>query len=823
MTSPRSLAVCAAVVLLSLSPLSAVATAPRHGAISTEPAARWEWGFISGNGRMGALVWGLPGDETITASHSRLFLPVGTLEAVPDLGDMLPEVRRIIREQGYPAATRAMMEQGRARGGYSGLMFTDPFHPGFELKIKGPPVGAVRDYRRTEDFETGEVSVRWTDERGRFERRFFVSRVDDVVVLSLRGLPGPDGAAAPQLSGELSVPPVPPADVRAYSQNHGTPRQQPEGAANTLIDAKITTTRQGMAVHNRYKFTGRGNRGYDAALRVVVNGELGRIESDGARLTIRDADEVVVLMRLEPFRAEADSAPEKLRAALDALSAKYGDLLQAHAKVHGGLFRRVALDLGGDPADRAASSEVLLGRARTEGTMSPALVERIYDGSRYAILCASGDRPPNLQGIWTGTWEPAWSGDYTTNTNTQLAIAHQLSSGTPELLHGLFNLVDEFLPDWRTNAKHLYGARGIMAPTRESSHGLMFHWSDRFQGQFWTCGAGWLAHWYWDYYLYTGDRKFLAERALPLLQEVALFYEDFLVLDESGHYRFSPSDSAENGAGDNSTQDIMVAREVLTNLISAYRELGLAQAGDPATHIARAEEILAKLPPYVIAANGELQEWAVAGVANKNNHRHMSHLYALFQSDEADPERTPELWAASARAYEARLQTWFRNPDNVGDRKNNETASHGRMHLGLCAARLGRADDIWEILTRMAGYGTIYPGMTTAHYEKGSIFNMDANGGIPEVLNNALVYSRPGRIDLLPALPTALPRGEIRGLRARGAVTVNRLAWTPERVDVELSSATRQTIEVRLPRTQKSIKVNLPAQSVPVALRFETK
>lgn len=823
MNLPRRLAATLAILAAPHFVLSLVGSTPRHGAISTEPAARWEWGFVSGNGRMGALFWGQPGDETITVSHARLFLPIGTAETVPVLGDVLPEVRRLIGESGYPAATRFMMEQGRARGGYAGLMFTDPFHPGFELRLKGPPVGAVRDYRRTEDFETGEVSVRWTDDRGRFERRLFVSRADDVVVLSLRGLPGPEGAPAPQFSGELSVPPVPPADVRAYSQNHGTPRHQPEGAANTLIDARITTTRGSILLHQRYRHAGRGNRGYDGAVRVAVSGETARMESDGARLTIRDADEVLVLMRLAPFRTDADSAPEKLRAALEALPPVYADLLRPHAEVHGGLFRRVTLDLGSEPADRELSSEVLLERARQEGTMSPALVERIYDGSRYVILCASGDRPPNLQGIWSGTWEPAWSGDYTTNTNTQLAIAHQLSSGTPELLHGLFNLMDEFMDDWRTNAKNLYGARGIMAPTRESSHGLMFHWSDRFQGQFWTCGAGWLAHWYWDYYLYTDDKTFLAEKVLPLLQEVAHFYEDFLFLDESGHYRFSPSYSAENGAGDNSTQDIMVAREVFTNLIATHRELGRADEPEAAASIARAEGILARLPPYVIADNGELQEWAVPGVANKNNHRHMSHLYALFQSDEADPVRTPELWAASEKAYEARLQAWFRNPENVGDKKNNETSSHGRMHLGLCAARLGRGDDIWEILTRMAGHGAIYPGMATAHYEKGAIFNMDANGGIPEILHNALVYSRPGHIDLLPALPAALPRGEIRGLRARGALVVNRLTWTPERVVVELASPTQQALDVRLPRTGRTIRVSLPAGSIPVALHFDAK
>jgi alpha-L-fucosidase 2 len=785
---------------------------PAHGAVSNRPAERWEWGFLSGNGRMGAVWWGAPADETLTISHCRLFLPLGTNEMVPDLGAELPEVRRIVREQGYRDAVRHMMEKARPQG-YQGLMFTDPFHPGFEVKLKGPAVGpeGFRDYSRTEDFQTGEVIHRWRDARGGFERRMFVSRPDNVVVLCLRPAAVGGAPAAAEVSFELSVPPIPPADVRAFSQNRGVPRNTPEGAANALIQAEIVTTSQGITVHNTYREKGRGNAGYDAVLRVLAPG--GRAESDGARLTIRDAREVLVIMRLEPFK-QGDTPPlEAIKSALAALPGDYDALLAPHARTHGELFGRVQLDLGGG-ADRALTTDDLLARARIDGTMSPALVEKIYDGSRYVILCAAGDRPPNLQGIWSGTWEPAWSGDYTTNTNTQLAVAHLLSSGTPELLQGLFNLLDEFRDDWRTNAKHLYGARGIMAPTRESSHGLMFHWSDRFDGQFWTCGAGWFAHWYWDYWLYTGDREFLAKKAVPWLKEVALFYEDFLFTDERGKYRFSPSNSAENGSGDNSTQDIMVAREVLTNLIAGCQELAI-----DADRIPKWQDLLAKLPPYVIAPNGELQEWAVPGVPNKNNHRHMSHLHALFQSYEADPAATPELWAASEKAYEARLQTWFRNPENVADQKNNETSSHGRMHLGLSAARLGRGADIWELITRMAGYGAIYPSMATAHYEMGSVFNMDANGGIPEVLNNALVFSLPGRLDLLPALPPALARGELRGLRARGQITVSRLAWSPEAIEVELVSAKDQTVAVRLPRTGEVLEVKLKAGTM-TTLRF---
>ena len=410
------------------------------------------------------------------------------------------------------------------------------------------------------------------------------------------------------------------------------------------------------------------------------------------------------------------------------------------------------------------------------------------------ILCSSGERPPNLQGIWTGTWQPAWSGDYTLDTNLELAIAHTLSTGTPELLKSTFDLIDDTVADWRINARNFYGARGIMAPARESNMGLETHWSNRFHGCFWTCGAGWLAHWYYDYYRYTGDPDFLRNKAVPFMKEVALFYEDFLFPDETGKLRFSPSYSAENGDGDNSTQDIMVAHELLTNLIAACKELGVEAANIP-----KWQAIIDQLPPYLIQPNGELQEWSTPGVPNKNNHRHLSHLYALWQSDEFDPATTPELWKAARTAYEARLNEWFRNPENAGDKKHGvETASHGRMHLGLSAARLGRGEDVWELLTKMAANGSIYPSMASAHYENGKTFNMDANGAVPQIINNALVFSLPGRLDLLPALPVAMPRGEIRGLRARGQIKINDLKWEPGAIEMELVSPKRQSVEVRV-------------------------
>ena len=204
--------------------------------------------------------------------------------------------------------------------------------------------------------------------------------------------------------------------------------------------------------------------------------------------------------------------------------------------------------------------------------MPRALLEKMYDAGRYMFISSSGELPPNLQGIWTGTWSPAWSGDFTLDANIQCAVAAGFSANMPELMQGYFRMIESFLPDCRENARKIYGCRGILTNTRASNNCLLLHWGG-WPGQFWMSGAGWLAHWFYDYYLYTGDRDFLARRTVPLLKEIALFYEDMLFVDAGGRYRFSPSYSPETLTADNATMDVAVAREVLGNLIAACETL----------------------------------------------------------------------------------------------------------------------------------------------------------------------------------------------------------------------------------------------------------
>ncbi len=725
---------------------------PAHGTASTVPAWKWEYAFVSGNGTQGAMVFGDPHNEVIVANHARLFLPLGSREILPDLAQYVPKLRKIIREKGYKEAMTFFLGKAREQG-FPGLVWTDPIHPGFFLNIRQASVGTVKDYVRTEDFATGEVTVRWRDDAGAWQRRLFVSRPDNAIVLSITG-PG-----AGKVSCDIAM-----AEI-----------------AHKLVDAKCSVDTAGLACHVVYV---KGKGGYDGLARIVTHG--GKATNNGEKITITGADEVLVIMRVKPFMKVSDSRPDKLKHSLVAIPANYDKLFAPHAKAHGEIFNRVSVNLGGG-SDRLLSGEVLLDHAAKTHKPSPALLEKMYDGGRYMFMCAAGELPPNLQGIWTGTWKPRWSGDFTLDTNVQAAVGSGLSCNMPESMEGYFRFIESIVPDWRQNAKKYYGSDGLFAGARASNTGLHLHWG-RWPGVFWTAGAGWLTHWFYDHYRYTGDKEFLAKRTIPILKGIARFYEDFLVVGENGKYEFIPAYSPETGCGVNPTMDIAVAREVLSCLIEGCGDLGI-----DADSIPKWQAMLDKMPDYRINDKGELAEWITSDNPERYGHRHHSHLYPVFQSFEFTPEKHPRLWGAAKKATLAKIAA------------NGEQSSFGRMQAGMAAAYLRMAEAAYGRLAIMAIKKSMYPSMITSHEPNGEILNTDGNGSIPELLNMMLFFSWPGRLDLLPALPDALPTGTITGILARRQIRIDRLTWNKPAgtIHLELTSETDQTITLRLPNSEK--------------------
>jgi alpha-L-fucosidase 2 len=756
---------------------------PEHGSISRTPATRWEDAFVTGNGRMGAMIFGDPTNDTLVANHCRLFLPLGNREIVPDLAKDLPELRQIIREKGYDAAMTFFLSKAKEQG-YPGLIPTDPFHPGFFINIRQPADGPITGYIRTEDFQTGEVTVRWRDNRGEFCRRLFVSRDSNLIVIALKG---------PAVS-ELQFPPVAVATHAAKTAIWAAE------VGSGLIQSEQQTENDGVTYHNRYV---KGKGGYDAAVRIISRDQgrdrlmLIRIvpwktplpkDQSEAWAYSPDHPDFKHCGRFIPAPALADSSVvayqtaddaralfPKLKASLAEVTDDYATLFKPHAQAHAALFNRLTLDLNGGK-DRMKTTEELLDLAQKENRLPAALMEKMYDAGRYMLICSAGELLPNLQGIWSGSWKPAWSGDFTLDTNVQSALASACSANMPELLEGYFRLMESFYSEWRLNAKRIYGCRGFLTNARASNTALMLHWG-KWPGVFWTAGCGWLGSLYSEYADYTGDQAFMANRCLPYLRETAQFYEDFLrETEKEGRVVFIPSYNPETGCGINAAMDIGTARGVLMKLI---------EENDPER--ARWQTLLTKLPDYPVSAKGELSEWpgrpVVAG------HRHHSQLYPCFQTFDPLFETNLDL----RKAAQATVRTKIQGCDGRG-----EPSSFGRIQCGIAAAYLGMAEEAYSRLQVLAVKRSMNPSLITAHEPAGEIFNTDANGGIPQVVNTMLLFSRVGRIDLLPALPAAWPNGDVKGLRAKGGFEVD-LQWKDNKlVTARLTSLLGHPVRVSL-------------------------
>jgi len=742
---------------------------------------------------MGAIVFGQPTNETIVVNHEKLFLPSSERAGVlPDLSKYLPEVRRIIREESAKEsykATSVVMDakvlpnrlpramtyesadaflQSKAKGDGLVVPPVASYHPGLEFKIEMPTHGPVKNYQRTTDFETGEVAVRWDDDQGGYVRRLFVSRPDNVVVLSVKG---PDAGA---LNCHLSAP---------------SPGQK-------LILSSQTTDQEWITFHNAYV---NGKGGYDVVIRVVPKG--GRVETGGGKIILSHADEVLVLMKIEPFgtpfaggRFEGSefSSVEHLQDALRRLPANYDTLLQPHAKEHGALFNRVRLDLGATSEERALTSEALQVRAAGHKQIPAALLEKLYDACRFYFITSAGELPPNLQGIWNGDWKPAWASDYHLDINLEMAMDSALSANMAEGMEGFFNLVEFWMPDWRENARKFYGARGVMAPIHSTTHGV-----NPCRHQFWTSGAAWLASYFYDYYRFTGDKEFLARRAVPLMKEVALFYEDFLFVDESGKYRFSPSFSPESGCRDNATMEIAAARELMKNLIAACQQLGVEQENIP-----KWKAMLAKMPAYQIGPDGELTEWADGSFLHVYGHRHLSQFYPLFRSFEFSPEGTPELWKAASVAFEKKRAARNVSGDWPG-------IQFGEAMQAQSAAYLGRGDLVGEKLRNLTD--KLYPSLFMYLNPTRKIFSFDGVGAYPDIINRSLAFALDGTLDLLRAVPPDWRKGVISGILVHGQIKIDRLQWDQNEgaIHLEMTSAIPQEITLRLPASAaiSSLKV----------------
>ncbi|WP_067842174.1 glycosyl hydrolase family 95 catalytic domain-containing protein [Amphibacillus sediminis] len=737
---------------------------PKKGIWHDQPATKWEEGFVTGNGLMGLIAFGGPIKETLIGNYAHLFLPMGNQFKVPDLSEELSELRKVIKEQGYEKAISYHYQKAVEKG-YPGLTMSDPYHPAFHLTID-TGVTKVENYRKSLDYRTGQIMTSYQGDGVRYQSRAFVSRADNLIVYQIRKEKSPL-----ELIIEPEIYQVPQLKGDRYDQNH--------------------------TFRLEYQYT-YAEGGYTVIGEIFPKG--GIINHTKQGIQISQTDEVTIIIRIEPILTKQS---------LELSFNGYEDLFEAHKAIHQEMFDRVCLNLTNDH-EREQSFSALMTQAQNSDSLPKALIEKIYDAGRFMYICSSGEATPNLQGIWSGTFHPAWSGDYTFDTNVQLSIASALSSHLEEGLHGFFKLVQSLLPGFRENAKHYYGCRGIMASIHSSNYGQHLHWNEEWPLHFWTCGAGWLGHWFFQYYRFTGDIQFLKEQALPYLEEVALFYEDFLIEDPDGTYRFTPSYSAENGCADNATQDVAVAKEVFTHLIEGYQILKI-DSDKPN----KWKRMLSKLPAYQINDQGALKEWLTPDKDENYNHRHFSHLYPIFQSREFTAETNPTLFKASRIAFEKRLEAWLLNED--GD----TTSTHGRMHTALCATQFHMPELIKEIIMLVIKNNCFYPSLMMSHYNNLEVFNVDGNGAFPQIIHEMFVDYHHDTLFLFQALPEDLDSGEITGIRLPDGLKVDQIRWdlSGKFAKITLVSCLTKSLKVSAPLYKHLLINGVPVEQFVIQLK----
>ena len=774
----RQISVCSVLLALMNSAIAAESfRIPDRGFVSSRPAKTWEEGLLSGNGTIGVNALSRPLDERVIFSHERLFLPMGAPVMPRDQSARLFEIRRLIDRGLYKQACQLQFDLS----GQDGFMYPDYYVPAFDLTIRTEAKGEVCEYARSVDFQTGETTVHWADDRGVFERRMFVSRAVGVAVLLLT-------APKSALDCRLAIVPREPSDE--FNADSDVNKRSDQVFREHVSDVKSTAGDSWLAYRNGFTKAYPGSiHALEGYARAAVSGGTTAAEEDGT-LVVAGADRVLLFVDIRLLCDPEKSATEEMKRSLAKLPSDYNRLLDDHARLHGELFNRMRLDLGGGK-DHGRTTEELL-ELSTYDNPNRTLIEKEFDAGRYSIICSTGELPPTLQGVWGGTYVPGWASDFTHNGNVPSAIAADLMGNMPELMLAYTSYIESIVPWLEINAKHLFGARGVVLPSRSTTHGFNNALNANFAGGMWVGGAGWAAHFFYDYYLYTGDREFLADHALPFMEKVAVFFEDYLVEGPDGKLIFSPTQSPENTPGNsdsqasyNATMDVAVAKELLRNTIAASRELGRN-----ADRIPKWEAMLDKMPDYMIDKNGIIKEWLTPRLENNDHHRHSSQLYPLFDGLPEEIATSPELRAAFRKSIEFKLETHW---------KNNQRGfmSFGLVQLGQAATSLGEGELAYHCVRHLVNRFWLN-NLASMHNHR-SLFNMDISGGMPAVIIKMLVASEIGKIRLLPALPVAWPAGRIEGVLCRGAVEIQSLAWNGKQIDVVLKSAKAQTVVLDLP------------------------